>query len=169
MTYLTAINLHPRSLQAGKSLIRLSENMLQSGHEYLSLWFAEQANRQFEGQEAGRRGQAALVRWVVSFLQQDHVKEDWVRVYRRLDDLQVYVSVSWDHVLETARILSRAPEADLAEESVMWMGYGYKELGDTPEAIKAFSYLAVHGSSTTIRQEGLVRLGDLLDTSIRSD
>ncbi len=167
MTYLTAVNLHPRSPQAGQSLIRLSENMMQSGHEYLSLWFAEQANRQFDGQEAGRRGQAALIRWVVSFLNQDHSKEDWARLYRRLDDLQVYVSVSWDHVLETARILSRAPEGDLAEESVMWMGYGYKELGDAPEAIKAFSYLAVHGSSPTTRQVGLVHLSALLDSSIK--
>ena len=165
--YLTAVNLHPRSPQSGKSLMRLSDDMLQSGHEYLSLWVAEQANRQFEGKEAGRRGRAALVRWVVSFLKQDHTKEDWVRVYRRLDDLEVYVSVSWDSVLETARVLSRAPESDLAEESVMWMGYGYRELGDIPEAIKAFSHLAVHGSSPEIRQEGGTRLSEVVNASIK--
>lgn len=167
MKYLTAINLHPRSPESGKSLIRLSEDMFQSGHEYLGLWFAEQASRQFQGQEAGRRGQAALVRWVISFLSKEHSKQDWIQVYQRLNDLDVYVSVSWDHVLESARGLSQAPETDLAEESVMWMAYGYEHLGDTREAVKAFAHLAVNGSSPATREEGKARLRDLLDTSLR--
>ncbi|MDR4495575.1 MAG: tetratricopeptide repeat protein [Nitrospirales bacterium] len=163
MKYLSVINLHPRSLQSGQSLIRLSEDMFQGGHDYLGLWFAEQASRQFQGQEAGRRGQAALVRWVVSFLKQEPSKEDWLRVYRRLDDLEVYVSVSWDHVLESARELSQSPEIDLAEESALWMAYGYEQLGDKQEAIKAFAHLAVNGTAPTTRKEGQARLSDLLD------
>lgn len=167
MKYLTAINLHPRAPQSGKSLIRLSEDMFQAGHEYLGLWFAEQAGRQFPGQEAGRRGQAALMRWAVAFLKNEHSKEDWVEVYRRLDDLEVYLSVSWDHVLESARILSRAPETDLAEESVLWMAYGYEQLEDTREAIKAFAHLAVNGTSSTTREEGQAHLRDLLERSMK--
>ncbi|MGE0476065.1 MAG: hypothetical protein AB7P32_04750 [Nitrospirales bacterium] len=167
MKYLTAINLHPRSPQSGKSLIRLSEDMFQAGYEFLGLWFAEQANRQFQGEEAGRRGQGALMRWAVGFLKKEHSKEDWVEVYRRLNELEVYFSVSWDHVLESARVLSRAPEVDLAEESAMWMAYGYEQLGDTQEAIKAFAHLVVNGTSPSTREEAQTHLRDLLDTSIK--
>ena len=166
--YLTAINLHPHAPEAGKSLLRVSEDMFQGGHEYLGVWFADQATRNFPGHEVGRRGQAALVRWVVSFLQKAHAKEDWVRIYQRLDDLDVYLSVSWDHVLETSRALSRAPENDIAEESILWMAYAYEQLGDPQEAIKAFTYLAVNGTAASIRQEGTTRLSGLLAKSMQA-
>lgn len=161
--YLTSINLHPHTQESGLSLIRLSEDMFRTGHDYVGLWFADQASQQFQGQEAGRRGQTALVRWVVGFLRKDHSKEDWVQVYQRLNELEVYVSLSWDHVLETARVLSQAPEQDVAEESVKWMGDAYEQLGDRDEAIKAFTHLAVNGTSSTIRQEGERRLQNVLD------
>ena len=166
--YLTAINLYPHSPESGKSLIRISDDLFQAGQDYPGLWFADQANQQFQGQEAGRRGRAALVRWVVSFLREGHSKEDWVQVYQRLDDLEVYLSMSWDYVLETSRLLSQAPEVDLAEESIMWMGHAYEQLGDREEAIQAFARLAVNGTVPAIREEGESRLHELLDASMQA-
>lgn len=166
--YLTTINLHPHAPESGKALIRLAEDLFQSGQAYMGLWFADQASQHFQGQETGRRAKAALIRWVVSFLQQAHTKDEWVHAYQRLDALEVYVSVSWDHVLETARELSRAPEPDLSEESVLWMGLAYEQLDDQPEAIKVFTYLAVHGTTPAIRHTGEAHLQPLLDIPMQA-
>lgn len=166
--FLLTVNLHPNRKTAGLALNRISEKLLQEGHEFLALWFADQARQQFSDQEPGRRGQASLTRWVVSFLSQEHAKEEWVNVYQRFDDLDIYVSLSWDHVLETARALNQAPEVDLAEESTLWMGRAYQSLGDVPAAVQAFAHLIVVASSDVRRQEAQDRLSHLLNQHIRS-
>jgi tetratricopeptide (TPR) repeat protein len=166
--FLTTVNLHPQQKFAGQALIRISEKLLKEGHEFLSLWFAEQAKRRFAGQESGRRGQAAQTRWVVDYLSEEHSKEEWVKVYRRLDDLEIYLSVSWDNVVETARDLSRAPEPDLVEESLLWMGRGYHVLKDIPSAIRSFTRLAIVANLETLRQEAKNRLGIILNKQIQS-
>jgi tetratricopeptide (TPR) repeat protein len=166
--FLTTVNLHPQQKFAGQALIRISEKLLKEGHEFLFLWFAEQAKRRFAGQESGRRGQAAQTRWVVDYLSEEHSKEEWVKVYRRLDDLEIYLSVSWDNVVETARDLSRAPEPDLVEESLLWMGRGYHVLKDIPSAIRSFTRLAIVANLETLRQEAKNRLGIILNKQIQS-
>ena len=166
--FLTTVNLHPQQEIAGHALNRISEKLLKEGHEFLSLWFSEQAKRRFKGKESGRRGQAAQTRWVVEFLSQDRSKEEWVKVYQRLDDLEIYLSVSWDNVVETARILSQAPEQDLVEESTLWMGQGYLTLKDIPAAIQSFMHLAIVATSETWRQEAQQRLSAILNQQIQT-
>lgn len=166
--FLLTVNLHPHRETAGLALNRISEKLLQEGHEFLALWFADRARQQFPDREPGRRGQAALTRWVVSFLSQEHAKEEWDNVYQRLDALDIYLSLSWDHVLETASELSQVPEGDLAEESVLWMGRAYHSLGDVPAAVQAFAHLIVVASSDIRRQEAQDRLSRLLNQHIRS-
>jgi len=165
--FLTAVNLHPRQETGGQSLIRISEKLLQEGHPFLSLWFAEYANQHYAGQESGRRGQAALIRWVVNFLSETHSKDEWVTIYQRLDDLEIFLSVSWDHVVETARVLSQAPESDLVDESLLWMGRGYPILGDIPSAIQSLRYLVVVSTSEARRQEAQHRLSNILDQQLQ--
>jgi len=166
--FLLTVNLHPHRETTGQALNRISEKLLQEGHEFLALWFADQARQQFPDREPGRRGQAALTRWLVSFLSQEHPKEDWVRVYQRFDDLDIYLSLSWDYVLETARALSQAPETDLVEESMFWMGQAYHSLGDVPAAVQAFAHLIIVASSDARRQEAQGQLSRLLNQQIRS-
>jgi tetratricopeptide (TPR) repeat protein len=166
--FLTTVNMHPQQEIAGHALNRISEKLLKEGHGFLSLWFSEQAKRRFKGKESGRRGQAAQTRWVVEFLSQDRSKEEWVKVYQRLDDLEIYLSVSWDNVVETARILSQAPEQDLVEESTFWMGQGYLTLKDIPAAIQSFMHLAIVATSETWRQEAQQRLSAILNQQIQT-
>ncbi len=166
--FLTTVNLHPQQKFAGQALIRISEKLLKEGHEFLSLWFAEQAKRRFAGQESGRRGQAAQTRWVVDYLSEEHSKEEWVKVYQRLDELEIYLSVSWDNVVETARVLSQAPEPDLAEENMLWMGRGYHVLEDIPATIRSYMHLAMVATSEPRRQEAQHELSTILNKEIRS-
>ncbi len=166
--FLLTVNLHPHREIAGQALNRISEKLLQEGHEFLALWFADQARQQFPDREPGRRGQGALTRWVVSFLSQEHAKEDWGKVYQRFDDLDIYLSLSWDHVLENAKVLRHAPEGDLAEESVLWMGRAYESLGDAPAAIEALAHLIVVASSDVRRQEAQDGLSRVLKQQIHT-
>ena len=153
---------------AGQALLRISQKLLKEGHEFQSLWFAEQANRQFAGQEIGRRGQMALTRWVVDYLSSEHSQEEWEHVYQRLNDLDIYLSVSWDNVVERARILSHAPEPDIAEESLLWMGRGYHVLDDIPSAIQSYRHLAKISTSEAWRRDAQHRLGGILNQQIQS-
>ena len=130
--------------------------------------FPKQAKRRFVGKEAGRRAQAAQIRWVVEFLSTDHSKEEWATVYQRLDDLEIYLSLSWDHVVETARILSQAPEQDLIEESLLWLGEGYLLLHDRPAAIQSFKYLAIVATSESIHQQAQNRLSAILNQEMHT-
>ncbi len=166
--FLNTVNLHPQQEIAGQALIRISEKLVLDGHDFLSLWFAEEAKRRFKGKEFGRRGQAAQTRWVVSYLSEDHSKEEWVNVYQRLDDLEIYLSVSWDNVVETARMLSQSPEPDLVEESLLWMGRGYHMIQDFPEAIRSFTRLAIVASSETFRKEAQDGLTTILNKQIQA-
>jgi len=166
--FLTTVNLYPQQEVAGQALLRISQKLLREGHEFLSLWFAEQAKRRFVGQEFGRRGQAALTRWVVAYLSEERTKEEWKTVYQRLDDLEIFLSVSWDSVVETARVLSHAPETDVVEESILWMGRGYYMLGDIPSAIQSYRQLANIATSEIWRQEAQYRLSAILNQQIQS-
>lgn len=166
--FLWSVNLHPHRETTGQAINRISEKLLQEGHEFMALWFADQARQQFPDREPGRRGQAALTRWLVSFLSKDHAKEKWDHVYQRFDNLEIYLSLSWDQVLESARALRQAPEADLAEESTLWMGQAYHSLGDVPAAVQAFAHLVVVASSDVRRQEAQDRLGRVLNQHIQS-
>ncbi len=165
---LTTINLHPEREMAGKAFNRISEKLFNDGYEFLSLWFAEQAKQRFKGQEPGRQALAAQTRWVVEFLSQDHTKEEWVQVYRKLDDLDIYLSVSWDHVVETARLLSQAPEQELVEESLLWLGRGYLMLEDIPAAIQSLKHLAIVATIDAWRHEARERLSTLLHQQLHA-
>ena len=166
--FLLTINLHPHEETAGKALIQISEKLRKDGHEYLALYFADQARQHFPDQEPGRRGQAALTRWVVAFVTQEHAKEDWANAYHRFDDLEIYLSLSWDYVLETGGILSHAPESDVADESLLWMGQAYQALGENADAVQTYTRLIVVASSDERRQVGQDRLTRLLQHQIRS-
>lgn len=166
--FLTIVNLHPEKKIAGDALNRISERLLQEGHEFLSLWFAEQAMQRFGGQESSRRGQAAQIRWVVAFLSQEHSKKEWAHVYQRLNDLDIYLSVSWDNVVEMARILSHAPEQDIVEESLLWMGRGHLILKDVAAAIQSLRSVAIVATSERGRQEAQRRLSAVLNQQIHT-
>lgn len=166
--FLTTVNLYPQQEVAGQALLRISQKLLKERHEFLSLWFAEQAKRRFVGQEFGRRGQAALTRWVVAYLSEEHSKKEWKTVYQRLDGLEIFLSMSWDSVVETARVLSHAPETDVVEESILWLGQGYQMLGDIPSAIQSYSQLAKIATSEIRRQEAQYRLSAILNQQIQS-
>ncbi len=165
--FLLTVNLHPHQEAAGRALNHISEKLRREGHDYLALYFADHARQQFPDQESGRRGQAALTRWVVAFVSQEHGKEDWTKVYHRFEDLEIYLSLSWDYVLETARALSHAPESDVADESLLWMGQAYQSLGDYSEAVQTFTRLIMVASSDARRLEGQDRLASLLQHQIR--
>ena len=166
--FLTTVNLYPQQKFAGQALLRISQQLLKEGHEFQSLWFAEQANQRFAGHEIGRRGQMALIRWVVDYLSNEHSQEEWEHVYQRFNELEIYLSVSWDNVVETARVLSHAPEPDVVEESLLWMGRGYQLLGDTPSAVQSYRHLAKIAMSETLRSDAQHRLGSMLNQQIQS-
>ncbi len=164
--FLTLVNLHPDKEFTGQALNRISETLMENGHTFLSLWFADHAKRRFQGQEAGRRGQADQIRWVVNHLSQDHTEEDWEDMYKRLNDLDIFLSVSWDNVVETARSLSQSPEQDLIEESVLWLGKGYLSLSDHPAAMESFRRLALIATSEAWRHEAVHQLSAMLNQQL---
>ncbi len=164
--FLTAFNLHPRRPESGLALNRLAQEMFKEGRDYAGLWFAEQAYKRFPGEEAGRRGKTALIRWVGQVLERNPTQEDLVRIYQRLDDLEVYLSISWDSVLETALTLSQAPEVDIAEENALLAAKGYEKVGDVDGAISVLSRLAANTSSPRVREGGLNYLERLLQTAL---
>ncbi len=165
--FLTLVNLHPDKQFTGQALNRISETLMENGHTFLSLWFADHAKRRFQGQEAGRRGQADQIRWVVNHLSQDHTEEDWEDMYKRLNDLDIFLSVSWDNVVETARSLSQSPEQDLIEESVLWLGKGYLSLSDHPAAMESFRRLALIATSEAWRHEAVHQLSAMLNQQLQ--
>ncbi len=164
---LTTINNHPKTSEAGQAWNHLAEHYIDRGHPFLGLWFAEQANLQFSQHEVGRRARAIQNRWVFEFLSQNPTSEQWEHVYRRLEELEIFLSVSWDQGLETARSLSQAPEGDIAEESTLWMGKGYETLGDIPAAIKAYEKVVVLGDSSQWKQDARARLTTILTRQIQ--
>ncbi|MFZ1745375.1 MAG: tetratricopeptide repeat protein [Nitrospirales bacterium] len=166
--FLLTVNLHPHEEPAGMALNHISEKLRKDGHEYLALYFADQARQRFPDQEPGRRGQAALTRWVVAFVTQEHAKEDWAKVYHRFDDLEIYLSLSWDYVLETAGMLSHALERDVVDESLLWIGQAYQALGEYADAVQTYTRLIVVTSSDERRQTGQDRLARLLQHQMRS-
>ncbi len=164
--FLTLVNLHPDKKFTGQALNRISETLMKEGHTFLSLWFADHAKRRFQGQEAGRRGQADQIRWVVHHLSQDHSEADWEQMYKRLNELDIFLSVSWDNVVETARMLRQSPEQDLVEESVLWLGKGYLTMSDTQAAMESFRHLAIIATSETLRHEAVHQMSAMLNQQL---
>lgn len=140
--FLDTVNLYPRQEEAGQALNRIGAHLLATGHTWLALWFFHEAAVRFEQQEPGRRGQMALIRWAATFLTQTPTKEERARVYDRMDRLEIYVPLSWDGVIETARALRTAPEPDLADEAKFLSARGYEELGDASAALALYGDLA---------------------------
>ncbi len=164
--FLTLVNLHPNKKFTGQALNHISEILMKNGYTFLSLWFADHTKRRFHGQEAGRRGQADQMRWIVNHLSEEHTDEDWENMYKRLNDLDIFLSVSWDNVVETARSLSQSPEQDLIEESVLWLGKGYLSLSDNSAAIESFRRLALIATSETWRHEAVHQLSAMLNQQL---
>jgi tetratricopeptide (TPR) repeat protein len=166
--FLLTINLHPHLQTAGLAHNRIAEILLQSHHDFLALWFADQARQRFPDEEAGRRGKAVLGKWLVSFLSQSHAKEEWDHVYQRLNDLDIYLSLSWDQVLETSKSLRQGPETNVMEDSLLWMGQAYQALEDIPAAIREWAQLVIVAASEVRRQDAKTRLAHLLNQQIRN-
>lgn len=166
--FLTTVNLFPKQEIAGQALNRIAEKLKKEGHDFLSLWFSEQAKQRFPGQEVGRRGEVAQLRWVVDFLSKEHTKEEWEKVYKRLNDLEIYISMSWDHVVEASRELSQAPEQDILEESLVWLGRGYLKLDDVPSAIQTLKHLAIVATSQTWKKDAVNQLSAIMSEQMRA-
>ncbi len=164
--FLTLVNLHPDKKLTGQALNRISETLMKHGHPFLSLWFSDHAKQRFKGQEAGRRGHAAQIRWVVNHVSKDHSEEEWESMYKRLNDLDIFLSVSWDNVVETARTLRQSPEQDLVEESELWLGKGYLRLSDIAAAKQSFRRLAIVATSEAWRHEAVHQLSALLNQQL---
>ncbi len=143
--YLTAYNLHPQTLEAGYSLNKIGDYLIENHREMAALWFFQEASLRYRQEEPGRRGEAALTRWVVSYLSSEHSKDEWRVLYDRLNALEIYLAVSWDGVIETSRLLAQAPESDVAEEAQFYLAKGYEELGDIEGAMDAYGQLALSG------------------------
>ena len=143
--YLTTYNLHPQKIEAGYALNNVGNYLLKNHHEMMALWFFQEAALRYKSEEPGRRGEAALTRWVFSYLASEHSKDEWRVLYDRFDALEIYLLVSWDGVIESARALAQSPETDVADEAQFWLGKGYQEIGDTASAMDAYSQLALSG------------------------
>ena len=139
--FLITYNLHPQKVEAGHALIQIGEFLQKAQHEMPSLWFFHEAALRFKGHEPGRRGEAALTRWVVSYLASPHSEEERRALYERFDGLEIYLSVSWDGVIESARVLAQSPESELADEAQFWLARGYEETGDEKSALNAYRQL----------------------------
>ncbi len=160
--FLTTINLHPRHEVAGKGFNRIAQRLHEEGDDFLALWFADQAQQQFPNSEPGRRGKAHVTRWVVGFLSQGPSQADLENAYQRFNELNLYVSISWDGVLEAAEKLSHAPEIDLKEEGLSWMAEGYQYLGDQAAALRVLKRLIVESHSPRQKTHAQERLHDIL-------
>ncbi|GJL53273.1 MAG: hypothetical protein NPIRA02_04050 [Nitrospirales bacterium] len=145
--YLTTYNLHPESIEAGKALLEIGQYLLGHDHDMAALWFFQEASLRFPQREPGRRGQAALTRWAFTYLRTEHSQESWKALYDRLNALEIYVSVSWDGVVESSRVLAQAPEGDVADEAQFWLANGYQKIGDEAGALAAFTQLLLVGQT----------------------
>ncbi|WP_454061234.1 tetratricopeptide repeat protein [Candidatus Nitrospira salsa] len=145
--YLTTYNLHPEKIEAGFALNNIAQYLLERDHEMAALWFFQEASLRYPQREPGRRGHAALTRWVFSYLGSDHSQEAWKTLYDRLNALEIYLSVSWDGVVESSRELAQAPEADVADEAQFWLAKGYQEIGDEGGGLAAYRQLLLFGQT----------------------
>ncbi|WP_447968383.1 tetratricopeptide repeat protein [Nitrospira sp. M1] len=145
--YLTTYNLHPGTIEAGNALNEIGQYLLEQGHEMAALWFFQEASLRYQQLEPGRRGLASLTRWVIASLGAEHSQESWKALYDRLNELEIYLSVSWDGVVESSRVLAQAPEVDVADEAQYWLATGYQEIGDTSGALAAFTQLLLVGQT----------------------
>ena len=139
--FLITYNLHPQKVEAGHALIQIGEFLQKEHHEMPALWFFHEAALRFKNHEPGRRGEAALTRWVVSYLASPHSDEERRALYERFDSLEIYLSVSWDGVIESTRVLAQSPESELADEAQFWLARGYEETGDEKSALNAYRQL----------------------------
>jgi len=153
--YLTTYNLHPEEIEAGFALNNIAQYLLEHDHEMAALWFFQEASLRYQQREPGRRGHAALTRWVFSYLDSEHSQESWNILYDRLNTLEIYLSVSWDGVVESSRELAQAPEPDVADEAQFWLAKGYQEIGDESGSLAAYSQLFLFGQNEPWKTKAL--------------
>ena len=143
--YLTTYNLHPQAVESGHALNHIGHYLLSQHRDMPALWFFQEAALRYEHEEPGRQGKAALTRWVVSYLATEHTRDEWRALHDRLDALDLFLLVSWDGVIEAARVLTQSPESELAEEAQFWLGKGYEGLEDQDSAMEAYGELVMSG------------------------
>ncbi|RMH36106.1 MAG: hypothetical protein D6690_06520 [Nitrospirae bacterium] len=165
---LLTVNLYPRDERAGDALNRIGSYLLAQGHEALSLWFFHEAAVRFDRRAPGRRAQAAITRWVVSFLSRRPSEDERNRFYDRLDQLGIYVPLNWDGVIETALVLKNAPEPELVDEAKLWLAQGYEALDDWSAAVAAYAALASSFHEPRWGKVAQTRLKHILMTQVRA-
>ena len=165
--YLITYNLHPEAVESGQALNHIGHYLLSQHRDMPALWFFQEAALRYENEEAGRRGKAALTRWVVSYLANEHTRDEWRALHDRLDALDLFLLVSWDGVIEAARVLTRAPESELAEEAQFWLGKGYEGLEDQESAMEAYGELVISGQHEPWKSHAQEILTAMLLTEFR--
>ena len=155
---LILFNLHQDRDEAGHALNRIAAHLIEKHHDFISLWFSSHAAVRYENREPGRRAKAAIARWIVSYLTQNHSKEEWSNLYYRLDVLEILLSVSWDGVLEMTQALLNAPEPDLADEARFLLAQAFQAKENLPSAIEMYGHLVRMSQQEQWREQARKRL-----------
>ena len=163
---LLAYNLHHDQVEAGLALNHIAAHLRSLNKDLVSLWFSQQVAGQFKDREPGRRGEAALVRWMVSQLSQEHTEEEWSALIQSLNKLEVELTVSWEEVNERAEALLEAPEPDLTDEARFWVAQSYQERGEMPLAIANYVMLVSSYHLESWGEKARTVLTEILDEKI---
>ena len=166
--FLTTYNLHQEKVEAGQALNHIGNLLLKKRREMAALWFFHEAAFQYKTKEPGRRGELSLIRWIVSYLSSDHPLDERKVLYEQFDALEIYLSVSWDYVVESTRILADSPEADIAEEAQFWLAQGYQKTGDDKGALETYQLLVESADNESWRRKAQVILTEIVLTKLRA-
>ena len=158
---LILFNLHQDRDEAGHALNRIAAQLIENHHDFISLWFSNHAAVRYKNREPGRRAKVAIARWIVSYLTQNHSKEDWSNLYYRLDVLEILLSVSWDGVMETTQALLNAPEPDLADEARFLLAEAFQAKENLPSAIEMYGHLVRMSQQEQWREAARKRLATI--------
>ncbi|MGB0909391.1 MAG: tetratricopeptide repeat protein [Nitrospirales bacterium] len=159
---LTTYNLHPQKIESGRGLNEIGHYLSKMHQEMAALWFFHEAAYLYKSEEPGRRGELSMVRWVASYLATEHTRSEWESLYHRFDELEIYLSVSWDGVIESTRILAQSPEGDIADEAQFWLARGYQETEDSRSALQAFRQVLESSQHQQLREKAQVILTEIL-------
>ena len=151
--YLTTYNVHPQNVVAGFALNQIGNYLFKKQHVMAALWFFHEAARIYKSEEPGRRAELALVRWIVSYLDTDHTSSERKAMYDDFDAREIYLSVSWDGVIEATRLLAQSPEGDIADEAQYWLARGYQETGDSRGALAAYRQIVESAQDESWREK----------------
>ncbi len=160
--YLTTYNLHPANVEAGFALNQIGDYLFKKQHVMAALWFFHEAARFYETEEPGRRAELSLVRWMVSYLDADHSPSERKALYEDFDAREIYLSVTWDGVIEATRLLSQSPEGDIGDEAQYWLARGYQETGDSKGALQAYRQVVESSQDEYWREKSQVILTGIL-------